>query len=288
MNKTQFSFAKAVKKDMTAAIALAGGSGAGKTWGALQMARQLVGPEGKIALVDTEGGSASLYADHFEFDTLTLQDHDPDNFTAAVNAAIAHGYSAVILDSLSHAWVGNNGVLEQVDEAKKRTKNQLSPWYEPRQKQNRLVERIVNCPIHLIATMRAKTDHVLTVDESTGKKEVKKLSNQPIQDKDMEFEFTLMLMMDRDGSFVIDKSRCHLLVPNTVYWRKDLPVVTQTFKEWLGSRHGNLIAQLSRLRTQLRNAGKEAPTIGSMSDVQAMTEEELEAQIHTHEELLAA
>ncbi len=280
-------FTKAIKRDMPARLALSGGSGSGKTYGAL-VAATILAPGGRYAVVDTEAGSAALYADRFDFDVKILEDHCPTQFTLAIHEAVRAGYDVLILDSLSHAWMGTNGVLEQVDVAKQRARNQLSPWKEPKDRHNAMVQAILHAPIHIITTMRAKTDHVLATDPDTKKQTVQKLSNQAVQEKDMEFEFTLMLTLDRDGTFVVDKSRCYSLVPNTVYRRTQLEDVLREFSGWLGSTHGALIAKLSEIRTELRNASIELPGIGTAKSVQAKSEAELEGLIAQHEALRVA
>jgi superfamily II DNA or RNA helicase len=108
------TFAKATKQAAKGRIALDGPSGSGKTYTALTVA-QVLGH--RIAVVDTEHGSASKYADLFDFDTLTLDRYSPQILIEAFTAAGSAGYDVVIVDSLSHFWMGTDGMLEQVDKA---------------------------------------------------------------------------------------------------------------------------------------------------------------------------
>ena len=103
----QFVIGPAVRREFKAKIAIDGPTGAGKTYTALAIARGLVGPKGKIGLVDTENRSASLYADQHTFDTIDLAPpYDPRRYTGAILALVDHGCDVIIVDSLSHAWAG--------------------------------------------------------------------------------------------------------------------------------------------------------------------------------------
>ena len=107
-------FQKAVKYEAKLRLAIAGPSGAGKTYTALAVATSL---GSRVALVDTEHGSASKYADLFDFDVMELAPpFHPDRFGDAISMAADEGYDVVVLDSVSHAWNGTGGALELVDE----------------------------------------------------------------------------------------------------------------------------------------------------------------------------
>src|SRR5690606_34635021 len=106
-------FKKATKSQAKLRMAITGPSGSGKTYTALSVGT----PLGRIAVIDTERGSASKYADLFDFDVLELTEYNPRNYIEAIRAACAGGYDVLIIDSLSHAWSGQGGVLELVDRA---------------------------------------------------------------------------------------------------------------------------------------------------------------------------
>ena len=117
----------ATKKAAKLRLALVGPAGSGKTYSALAIA---TGLGSKIALIDTEHGSAALYADKFAFDTCNLETFSPDSYVEAIKGAEAEGYDVIIIDSLSHAWIGKDGALEQVDQATRRSgsKNSYFAW----------------------------------------------------------------------------------------------------------------------------------------------------------------
>ena len=114
------AFQKAQRSARKARIALLGPSGAGKTYSALAIAVRL---GVRVAVIDTERGSASKYADLFEFDVLELESFAPQEYIAAIKDAEANGYECIVIDSLSHAWTGKDGALEQVNNANKRAQN---------------------------------------------------------------------------------------------------------------------------------------------------------------------
>lgn len=224
-------FVKATKEQSKARIAIIGLSGAGKTWTALTFAPVL---GGKVALIDTENGSASKYADEFDFSTLTLTDHSPQNYVQAIQAAERAGFDVLIIDSLSHAWSGRGGALEQVDNAAKRSKsgNSFTAWREVTPHHNALVDALVQCSCHLIVTMRAKTEYALQPNDR-GKIEPRKIGLAPVQRDGLEYEFDIVADMDIDHNFIISKTRCRALDGAVV--TKPGPDVAITIRDWLTS-----------------------------------------------------
>jgi hypothetical protein len=202
-------FAKATKHQSKLRMALIGPSGSGKTYTALRVA---AAAGGKIALIDTERGSASKYADMFEFDVLNLDSFHPERFMEAINAAGEAGYDWLVIDSLSHAWMGKDGALELVDNAKKRSQsgNSFTAWRDVTPIHNHLVDAILGCKCHVIATMRAKTEYVVEKDEK-GRSTPRKIGMAPVQRDGMEYEFDVIADMNHDNDFVVSKSRCPAL-----------------------------------------------------------------------------
>lgn len=207
---TALAFRKAVKTDAKLRMALLGPSGAGKTWTALSVATGL--DVGSVAVIDTERGSASKYADDFAFDVLELDHFHPDNYIAAIRAAEEAGYGVLVIDSLSHAWAGKGGALEIVDEETARSKsgNKFIAWGKVTPLQNKLMDAILGSRCHVIATMRSKMKHVQGTDER-GKAVIEKIGMQPIQRDDVEYEFDVVGDMDQHNTMHIMKSRCSIL-----------------------------------------------------------------------------
>ena len=201
---------KAVRKGKKARVALAGPSGSGKTWTALTLARELV-PDGRILVIDTERGSASLYADRFEFEVLEWEPpYDPREVGAQV-LANATTYDVIILDSLTHFWQGEGGTLDIVDGAAARASgNKFAGWKTGTPAQNEMVDAMLAAPAHVIATMRSKMEYVQEKD-AQGRTTIRKVGMQPIQREGIEYEFTLTADIDIEHRVTISKTRCDLL-----------------------------------------------------------------------------
>ena len=222
-------FKKATKAQAKARIALIGVSGSGKTYSALAIAQAL---GNKIAVIDTERGSASKYADRFEFDTLELETFSPLTYVEAIKAAAKAGYDVLVIDSLSHAWSGKEGALEQVDRAAKRSQsgNSFAAWRDVTPMHNALVDAVLQSPMHLIATMRAKTEYVLETNER-GKQTPRKVGLAPVQRDGVEYEFDIVGDIDLDHNLIITKTRCAALDAQVV--NKPGEAFGEIVKAWL-------------------------------------------------------
>lgn len=197
-------FTKAARKKAKLRLAITGPSGAGKTYSALLIAK---GIGGSIAVIDTEHESASLYADMPgmpEFDSLNLAPpYNPERFVEAIEAAEAAGYNVLIIDSLSHEWSGKGGCLELVDEiARAKYKgNSWSAWNDITPRHRQLLDALLRSQLHIIATMRSKTETAQT--EENGRKKVVKLGMKAEQRDGSEYEFTTVLDLVHDGHFAL-------------------------------------------------------------------------------------
>lgn len=226
-------FTKATKKKSRARIALVGTSGSGKTYTSLVFAKHLAGPHGKIAVIDTERGSASKYSgDVADFEVCELESYDPREYCKAISFASEQCYDVLVIDSLSHAWVGEGGALNLVDKAGTRSKgNSFAAWREVTPLHNALVDAILSYPGHVIATMRAKTEYAVEKDKN-GHTTVRKLGLAPVQRDGVEYEFDVVGDMDvASNTLVITKTRCSKLSEG-VYPRPGKNVV-DILKKWL-------------------------------------------------------
>lgn len=205
MKEIVMEFKKAEKSQSKLRLGIAGTAGSGKTYSSLAIATHL---GKKVALIDTENGSASKYADYFSFDVLELSDYHPDKFVLAIRAAVEAHYDVIIIDSLSHAWAGKNGALElnQLHTNASKSGNSFTAWAKTTPIWSRLIEEIVRCPVHIIATLRSKTEYVL--GENGGKSAPKKLGMAPIIRDGSEYEFDILGEMSQDHIMTITKSRC--------------------------------------------------------------------------------
>lgn len=211
-------FQKATKKKSKLRAALFGPSGSGKTFTSLRIATGLVAKSDnkKIAVGDTERGSASKYSDRFDFDVCELQNKTIAGYCQMIKAAAAEGYAVLILDSLSHGWQELLEQVEKLAQAKYRG-NTWSAWSEGTPLQRELIDAILDFPGHVIATMRSKTEWT-TAKQDNGKSAPVRVGLAPEQGKGIEYEFDLLLeltvdhvcnvLKDRTGKFqdqLIDK-----------------------------------------------------------------------------------
>lgn len=202
-------FTKATKTQARLRLALIGPSGSGKTYSALAIATRL---GQRVAVIDTERGSAAKYADLFDFDVLELHSFGPDVYAQCIRDAAAEKYDVLVIDSLSHAWMGKDGALERVDAAQKRSNssNGFAAWREVTPQHNALVDAILAAPMHVVGTIRAKTEYVQEKDDR-GKTVIRKVGLAPVQRDGLEYEFDLVGDMNIANELVVTKSRCPAL-----------------------------------------------------------------------------
>ena len=237
-------FRKAVKHDAKVRLAITGPSGSGKTYTLLKLATELGGP---IAVVDTERGSAEKYADLFEFDTLPLESFSPDLVPRLIEAAVAQGYRSLIIDSLSHFWNGTDGELDQVEQVKRRLRdNGFAAWREVTPKHNRMIDAMLGAPIHILVSLRVKTEWVVETDLRTGKTKPRKIGLQPVMRDGIEYEFDICGDMDHENTLVITKSRCPKLAGGV--FPKPGEELAGVLKQWLGGEPIEKTADMEEVR----------------------------------------
>jgi len=195
-------FKKATKKQSKLRLAISAPAGAGKTYTALRIAS---GMTKKIALIDTEFGSASKYASIFSFDTVSLENPTINMYLQAITEAESLGYEVLIIDSLTHAW---DFLLEEIDKIanSKFMGNSFRAWAEGNPIQKRFLNSILKSKCHVICTMRTKTEYSIEKDEK-GKTSIKKIGLAPRQKEGLEYEFDMLMEGTVDHYFTISKDR---------------------------------------------------------------------------------
>jgi DNA polymerase III delta prime subunit len=192
-------FEKAMRKKAKLRLALTGPSGAGKTYSALVIAKSM---GGSVAFIDTEKGSASLYSNDFDFDVLELEPpFTPERFIQAIETAENAGYDSVIIDSMSHEWNGVGGCLEELDVISKAKfkGNSHAAWSEITPRHRKFLDAILRTRMHVIATMRSKTETA----QMEGSKKVQKLGLKAEQRDGVEYEFTTVLDINHETHVAI-------------------------------------------------------------------------------------
>jgi|SRR6202789_4229897 len=203
------SFKKAERRQAKIKIAITGPSGAGKTYSALQIAK---GITTKIAVIDTEHGSASLYSDNPHmpsYDVLELgAPFTTDRYIAAINDAVKAGYELLIIDSITHQWSGQGGILDSIEREKQANPkaNSYTMWNKLTPEHERFKQAILQAPLHIISTMRSKQDYHMEKDDQ-GKQKVTKMGYAPIQREGSEYEYTVVLDLGQNNIATVSKDR---------------------------------------------------------------------------------
>jgi hypothetical protein len=212
------TFEPVTRAKSKARIALTGPSGSGKTLSALYLAYGITGDWSKIALIDTEHERGRFYANREDFKTGPYLYHTmtppytPDKYIDYVqSAAQAVGSDGVVIvDSFSHAWDNEGGVLDIKSQiAQQRGKNDYTAWDEAGKIQNNLVNTILSVNCHTIVTMRAKMAYAMEVNER-GKTVPVKIGLAPVQRENTEYEFDIVFQLDRQHIASLSKDTTFL------------------------------------------------------------------------------
>jgi hypothetical protein len=196
-------FEKATKQKSKLRMALYGPSGSGKTYSALSIA---AGLGKKIAVIDTEYGSASKYADLFDFDVCELPDTSVESYVTAMDYA-SDKYDVLIIDSLSHGWRALLNHVDKLTRSKYRG-NSFSAWGDGTPLQKHFVTSLLSCKAHIIATMRAKTEWVTQTNDK-GRSAPMRVGLAPEQGKGIEYEFDFLASITPEHTLFFEKSRAH-------------------------------------------------------------------------------
>lgn len=184
---------KATRKQVKLKLGLSGASGFGKTYSALKIAHGLVGDWSKIAVIDTENSSASLYSHLGEFNTLDLAaPFSPERYIEAINTCVNAGMEVVIIDSISHEWEGKGGCLEIVDSLG----GKYQDWGKVTPRHQAFIGAILQAPVHVITTVRRKQDYDMVKDGNRVK--VEKVGTREVTREGFEYELTLALELVND------------------------------------------------------------------------------------------
>lgn len=267
-------FQPATRKRAKLRLALDGPAGSGKSYTLLRWAFSLAaharsaGRPGRVAAIDTERGSLSLYEGlapdgvPWEFDVVELDTFSPDRYTSLIEAAGRSGYEVLIVDSLSHAWTGKDGALELKDRVD--NGNSFTAWKTITPMHTAMIDAILSSPCHVLVAMRSKQEIVL-VDDERGKKVPKRIGMAPVQRPGMEYEFSIYGSMDWSHVCSISKSRC----PAVENWTgvKPGPDFMRPVIEWLetGTSSASIAmpaptiteSQITRLLELFRATGRE-------------------------------
>jgi hypothetical protein len=209
-----FQFKRAIREEVGLIVGVAGGTGSGKTFSSLRMAAGISGDK-PFAVIDTEAGRCKHYADKFAFDHGDLHaPFSPEAYTEAILAADAARYPCIVVDSMSHEWASEGGVLEMQESEldrmagndwQKREQCKMAAWIKPKMAHKKMVQRLLQVRAHLILCFRAE-EKVDMVRDSKGKMQiVPKVTKTgldgwvPICEKALPFELTASFLLTNDA-----------------------------------------------------------------------------------------
>ncbi|MDD2657779.1 MAG: AAA family ATPase [Candidatus Pacebacteria bacterium] len=205
-----YQFRPAIRESVGLLIGLIGQSGAGKTFSAMRLASGIVGEGNKFAVIDTEARRALHYADKFKFDHCELSPPFKSlDYADVIKAADTAGYKAIVVDSCSHEWAGEGGVLDfqeaeltrmAGDDYKKREACKMAAWIKPKMAHKQMVQRLLQTKAHLILCFRAeeKTKIEKVIKDGKEKTVIIPIGFQPVCSKEMPYELTVSFLLSSD------------------------------------------------------------------------------------------
>jgi hypothetical protein len=208
-------------------MALQGSAGSGKTYSSLLLAQGLTdGDFSKVAIIDTENGSADLYAHLGRYNVLTLNPpFAPEAYITAIDVCERAGMEVIIIDSISHCW---DFLLDYHSSL---AGNSFTNWSKVTPMQKAFTDKILQCDAHIIATMRTKQDYVL--NQKDGKYVPEKVGLKAVQKDGLDYEFTIVFDLDIKHFAVSSKDRTGLFMDKPEF--KISPATGQKILNWCNS-----------------------------------------------------
>lgn len=201
-----YTFRPAVREEVGLLIGCIGPSGGGKTYSAFRLAAGIVGEGNRFAVIDTEARRALHYASMFQFDHCELSaPFRPESYTEAILTADKAGYKAIVVDSFSHEWAGEGGILDWQEEEltrmagddyRKREACKMAAWIKPKMAHKKMVQRLLQVKAHLILCFRA--EERVKMEKHNGKTEIVPIGFQPICSKELPYELTASFLLTPD------------------------------------------------------------------------------------------
>ena len=274
---------KATRKQVKLRLNISAPSGAGKTYSALRMAKGLCNDWSKVAVIDTENGSASLYSHLGDYNTIDLSPpFTPEKYIEAINTCVVAGMEVIIIDSSTHEWsclIEENELLAQ----SKFRGNTWSAWSQTTPRHDKFINAVLHCPVHVITCTRSKMETVMGDD-----KKVKKVGMKDVQREGWEYELTISLNIDRDTHLAIpSKDRTNLFEGKNPFL-----ITEETGKEianWcnsgvselqIGLNEMEIVADMESLKT-IWSKYKSLQTNSQFVDMKDKRKKEIEKNINT-------
>jgi hypothetical protein len=203
---------KATRKKAKIRLGLSAVSGGGKTYSAILIAKGLCGDLGKVAIIDTENGSADLYAHLGDFNVVTLTaPFTPERYIEAIKNCEKAGMEVIIVDSISHEWDGKGGCLEIVESLG----GKYQDWAKVTPRHQAFIDAIIHSPSHVITTVRRKQDYEMI--REGNKVRIEKAGLKEITREGFEYELTINLELDTHHNATASKDRTQLFMGKAAF-----------------------------------------------------------------------
>lgn len=205
---------KATRQKAKIRLGLSAVSGGGKTYSAILIAKGLCGDLSKVAIIDTENGSADLYSHLGDYNVLSLSaPFAPEKYIEAIKTCEKAGMEVIIIDSITHEWDGKGGCLEICDQLTQASssKNSYTSWAKVTPRHQAFIDAILQSPCHMITTVRRKQDYEMSKGND-GKMKVEKAGLKEITREGFEYELTVNLELNHGHFAVASKDRTGLFM----------------------------------------------------------------------------
>jgi len=200
---------KATRKQVKLRLGLSAVSGGGKTMSALLMAYGMTNDWSKIAIIDSENGSASLYSHLGEFNVIDLEaPYSPERYIEAIKTCENAGMEVIITDSITHEWEGEGGCL---DIHSKMTGNGYTNWSIITPRHQRFINTMLSSKCHIISCVRRKQDYEMQLNEK-GKQAPVKVGLKEITREGFEYELTINFTLEVNHQATASKDRTGLFM----------------------------------------------------------------------------
>ena len=248
---------KAERKQARIKMALQGPSGSGKTYSSLLIAYGLCNDWNKIVVIDTENQSSHLYAHLGGYQVLSLEPpFSPERYIKAIQTCVESGAEIIIIDSISHEWEGAGGILSIHG---RMTGNSFTNWNVVTPRHNSFINAIIQCPVHIVATIRSKQDYVLS--EKNGKFVPEKVGLKGVTREGVDYEMTLVFELDIKHNAKATKDRTGLFIDKPDFLID--PTIGERIKDWCvsGTSKEQVKAKVQKCETvdQLNDLYKQYP-----------------------------
>lgn len=205
---------KATRKKVKLRLGLSAVSGGGKTYSSLLLAKGLVGDLSKVAVIDTENNSASLYSHLGDFNTIELTSpYTPERYIQAIKTCEDAGMECIIIDSITHEWDGKGGMLEIHSSM---TGNSFTNWSSLTPRHQKFIDSILHSKCHVITTVRRKQDYELSTNDK-GKITPTKVGLKEVTREGFEYELTVNFNLDEKHNCTASKDRTGMFMDAPIF-----------------------------------------------------------------------